>query len=211
MNLSRIKKIFTYRLTFLMVPHGAGVPRQISVHLSFFLFLIATWSFVTFWGSYLSARHIDYWRTQASNQVLKMKVKYLLAQVEQTRGYLDEVKTVDGQLRQLLKYQNGSKLTRADETASTDGAGGPTLADQNDLARSLDSLDPDVSWPRLMTLVGSMKSEARNRISSYQDLTGWIDTQRRIFKATPRGRPCSGHLTSFFGARIDPLTGAREV
>lgn len=207
MKLSWLKRILTYRFTFLLVPHGAGAPRQVSVHLSFLLFLTAVWTGITFWGSYLSAQHVDYWRTQASNEVLKMKVKYLMAQVDQTRGYLDEVRTVDSQLRELLKYQSNSTKTAAKpvKNAALKAEGGPTGADMGDLSRDLSTADLDVSWPRLVQHVTLMKLEAKDRISSYEDLTQWIETERRVLQATPRGWPCSGRLTSHFGRRLDPF------
>lgn len=215
MKQSLLKKILTYRFTFLMVPHGAAQPRQINIHLSFLLVVALLWTSVTAWGSYLSARHVDYYRTQVSNEVLKMKVKYLLAQVDQVRGYLDEVKTVDSQLRQLLKYQNDSTKTAAAipaslEGPSLEGAGGPTVLDQNDITRSLDSLEPDLSWQRLMDQTTTMRTEAHERITSYDDLTRWIETQKRIFAATPRGWPCKGSLTSHFGRRSNPFSHEGE-
>lgn len=218
MKLSWLKRLFSYRFTFLLVPHGAGSPRQVNVHLSFLLFLTAVWGGVTFWGSYLSAQHIDYWRTQASNEVLKMKVKYLVAQVDEVRGYLDDVRTVDSQLRTLLKYQADSTQKTADgkptkpapQVSEAAAEGGPTGADTGDLARALESPDLDVSWPRLVQHVTMMKLEARDRLSSYEDLTQWIDTQKKVFVATPRGWPCSGRLTSHFGRRLDPFHHAYE-
>jgi murein DD-endopeptidase MepM/ murein hydrolase activator NlpD len=154
---------------------------------------------------------VDYWRTQVSNEVLKLKVKYLLAQVDQVHGYLDEVKTVDAQLREILKYQNDKGKTASViqpaslDSAGLSSAGGPTLLDQSDLARTLDSQDPNLSWERLMTRTSSMKAEARQRIESFEKLTEWMDDQKRVFLATPRGWPCKGNLTSHFGKRLNPF------
>lgn len=220
MKRSWLKRILTYRFTFLLVPHGAGTPRQVSVHLSFVLFLTAVWAGVTFWGSYLSAQHVDYWRTQASNEVLKMKVKYLMAQVDQSRGYMDEVKSVDNQLRTLLKYQtesmqkNGKTASAAPAqpmAAAAKGEGGPTSADMGDLARELARTDMDVSWSKMVEQVTLMKLEAHERVSSFKDLSEWIEAKKKVFRATPRGWPCSGHITSHYGLRIDPLTRLEEM
>lgn len=210
MKQSWLKKILTYRFTFLLVPHGAARPRQLNIHLSFLLFVAVVWTGITAWGSYLSARHVDYWRTEASNEVLKLKIKYLLTQVDQVRGYLDEVKTVDTQLRTLLKYQNEGTKTAAIEPASLEGSGGPTLEDQSDLTRTLDDMEPDLSWQKLVDRATTMRNEAQARISSYEDLTHWIDTQKHIFAATPRGWPCHGPITSHFGARVNPFTHEGE-
>jgi hypothetical protein len=41
-----------------------------------------------------------------------MKIQYLMTQLDHSREYLDEVKTVDSQLRQLLEYQNKGNIIR---------------------------------------------------------------------------------------------------
>ncbi len=219
-----LTRILTYRLTFMLVPHGGSQPRQINVHLSLILFVTFAWAGVTFWGSYLSAKHVDYWRTQLNNQAMKLKIRYLIAQLDQSRQYMDEVKTVDAQLRDLLQFQNQASLiknekpkaekkeeepaTPAAQTAA--GTGGPTATDAGDLARLLQSAGPDTSWPALVSKVGLMKSDADDRIRSFTELNKWIDTQRRLFRATPRGWPTSGPMTSRYGSRKSPFDGAIE-
>jgi murein DD-endopeptidase MepM/ murein hydrolase activator NlpD len=127
---------------------------------------------------------------------------------------MDEVKSVDNQLRQLLKYQtestqkNGKSANAAPAAgsqASAKGEGGPTSADMGDLARELARTDTDVSWSKMVEQVTLMKLEARDRVSSFDNLTQWIDAQKKVLRATPRGWPCSGHLTSHFGRRLDPF------
>src|SRR5581483_916767 len=129
-----IKKWLSTRLTFMVVPHSGGRPRQIDIHLSILLMAFGTWAAITLWGSYLSAQQVDYWRAQASNEAMKLKVKYLLAQLDESRAYLDEVKTVDVQLRDLLQYRNTAALIKDEKPAAEvppahDGTGGPSLAD----------------------------------------------------------------------------------
>ena len=213
------KKILAYRFTFMVVPHGGSKPRQINVHLSLILFVTFAWAGITFWGSYLSAQHVDYWRTQLNNQAMKLKIRYLMTQLDKSREYMDEVKTVDAQLRDLLQYQNQTSLIKNEkplptstETPARDGSGtgGPTATDANDLARLLQFAGPDVSWPALVNKVDMMKTEAHERITSFSELSGWIDTQRRLFRATPRGWPCNGGLSSRYGSRKSPFTGAEE-
>src|SRR5262245_60461357 len=132
----RLKRLFSYRLTFMLVPHDSSAPRQINLHISVLVLGVLAWVSITFWGSYLSAQQVDYWRAQASNQVLKMKVNYLLAQLDQSRRFLDEVKGVETELRELLGYQNRAAIIRGTPPATAAEApapaGGPTRADQRD-------------------------------------------------------------------------------
>src|ERR1044071_7943382 len=107
---ARLMSLLSRRFTFLIIPHGAGNPKQINIHLSHILFLVLVWTAVTGWGSYLSAQHIDYWRTKLTNQVLTLKVNYLLNQLDQSSGFLDEVKGIEGQLRTMLQYKDEAAL-----------------------------------------------------------------------------------------------------
>lgn len=196
----------------MLVPHGGSHPRQISIHFSLIILLTITWTGITFWGSYLSAQHIDYWRTRISNHAMKLKIRYLVAQIDQSREYLDEVKTVDAQMRDLLKNQNAISVitTEKQEDVAHDGTGGPTLADMNDLTRIVQSVGPDISWNYLFNRVGLMKVEAEDRITSFNEINTWIERQRRLFHATPRGWPCRGWMTSRYGSRASPFDGNAE-
>src|SRR5690349_4808384 len=84
-NRQWLKKVASHRFTFMMVPHGGGQPKQINIHISIIVLVTLTWAGITFWGSYLSAQHVDYWRTQVTNQAMKLKVRYLLAQLDRSR------------------------------------------------------------------------------------------------------------------------------
>jgi murein DD-endopeptidase MepM/ murein hydrolase activator NlpD len=211
-----IKKWFSTRLTFMVVPHGGGCPRQINVHISILLLAFGARAGITLWGSYLSAQQVDYWRAQATNEAMKLKVKYLLAQLDQSHAYLDEVKTVDVQLRDLLQYRNTSALIKnqkpiAEVPASLHGGtGGPSFEDASSLARFMNAVPPDVSWQALVQNVASLKNEAENRLTSFRDLSSWIDTQRHLFRATPIGWPTVGTLTSHYGARRSPFSEGSE-
>lgn len=215
MKNSLLSRILSYRLTFMVVPHGGSRPRQINVHFSLILFVTVAWAGITFWGSYLSARHVDYWRTQINNQAMKLKIRYLLSQLDKSRQYIDEVKTVDAQLRDLLQYQNQASLIKGEKpkpepSVNQDGTGGPTLTDAKELGLFLQAAGPDISWPSIVQKVDLLKSEAKDRIDSYSELSGWIDNQRRLFRATPRGWPCRGPLTSRYGQRKSPFDGSEE-
>lgn len=213
MNLIGIRKFLNHRFTFLLVPHGQGPARQFSFRMAHIVLAVTTWTAVTAWGSYLSARQVDYWRSEASNRMLKMKVEYLVAQINQSKDFLDEVKTVDGQLRQFLNYQTPVSLIKNELDVPHSASGGPTLQDQDDVTRLLDSTDPnnrDLSWGYLKDKVDSIRMEAQSRLVSFDDINNWIEIQRKVFRATPQGWPCPGELSSHFGKRLDPFSGMEQ-
>lgn len=193
----------------MMVPHGSGRTFHLNIPLPLALVALVGWTTLTFWASYLSAQQVDYWRAELSNRVLRMKVQYLVDQVEKTRGFIDDVRHVEGQLRDLLGYKNKFSII-SDETSADASTGGPTASDAADLARTLASQPADLNWKKLIKHVKTLRMEAETRLSSYDDLTRWIGHQRDLYRATPRGWPAAGYLASHFGRRVDPFSGMYE-
>jgi murein DD-endopeptidase MepM/ murein hydrolase activator NlpD len=139
-----------------------------------------------------------------------MKVQYLTSQIDHSREYLDQVKTIDGQLRDLLKYKNDKGILHNETLLGVTATGGPMTQDQKDIEQTLDEKNPDLSWERIINKVGSFKQEARARLNSYEDLSHWINMQRKQFTATPRGWPCLGEISSHYGLRESPFGGDQE-
>jgi len=193
----------------MVVPHGAGKPRQIELHISVIFLVLVGWTSITFLGTYLSAQRIDYWRSQISNQVLKMKVKYLMSEIDRSRGFLDEVKQIEVSLREMLHLNNEAKNAgrKTHKKKAKLATGGPSLDEQNDITQILTKITPDLTWRRVVEKVSLFKSEARTRVSSYDRLSDWLIGQRRLYLAKPQGWPCPGRRTSHFGKRLDPFNG----
>jgi murein DD-endopeptidase MepM/ murein hydrolase activator NlpD len=203
---TQIKKLFTRRFTLMVISHGAGTTRQLNLQFSVIVIFLLGWTAITFLGTYLSAQHIDYWRTQVSNQVLKMKVKYLVGEIDRTRGFLEEVKQIEVTLRQMLnlntKDMNAQNSKKDKNKLAT---GGPTEQEQDDVTKIIEHYAPDFTWTSLLDKVFDVKSETKNRLDSYDKLAGWLNEQRHLYYALPQGWPCSGRRTSHFGKRIDPF------
>lgn len=192
----------------MLIPHQSGSPIQIHIPLTVIAAFLVIWTGITFWGSYLSARHVDYWKTELAKNVLELKVRYLSKQVEKSREIVDEVRQIEFELRDLLEYKNKYAIIANDKSlASAEGTGGPTSNDEQGLQLALAGEKPTLSWKNLVNSIGFLKSEANLEIASFDDLKSWIDEQRDIFRATPRGWPCPGHLSSHFGRREDPFSG----
>lgn len=83
----------------MIIPHEAGNPIHLSLPLSLILGLLAIWAGTTFWASYLSAQHVDYWRSKATNQILELKLRFLSYQLDKSRSFIDEVRQMEAKLR----------------------------------------------------------------------------------------------------------------
>lgn len=188
----------------MVVPDGAGKPRQISLHISVITLVLVGWIAVTALGSYFSAQHIDYWRTQISNKVLQSKVNYLLSEIDTSRGKMDEVKQIEVTLRQMLKL-NTEAINVKKQDNKEPSTGGPTPRDQGELVRLLENQPLNISWDRLFEKVKAFKEEAQSRVGSYDNLSDWLGQQRELYHAIPKGWPCPGQRTSHFGERLDPF------
>jgi len=191
-----------------MVPHGPGKPRQISIHLSVIVLFLLAWTTITFWASYLSAQHVDYWRAKLSNQVLQLKLGYLVNELNRTRGFLDEVKQIEANLRRMINLNTEmTNATKEGVKKDKDGTGGPTLKEQNDVSHLLSNKYVEATWPQLFNEIQLLKSETQTRISSYEEVINWLNYENKLFMATPHGWPCWGRITSGYGSRKDPLIG----
>jgi Peptidase family M23 len=209
--MKNIKTILSRRFTFMLIPHGSGHPKQINIPVSLIAIFFALWTGVTCWGSYLSAQHIDYWRTKLSNEVLRLKISYLLTQLDKNSGYLDQVKQMEAQLSTMLQYKNAAALIQEAPTEKPSGAtGGPTLADVNEVTSIMNHASSDISWKRLIEKADFVRNESIGRLTTYDELSQWLNKKRKMYRATPLGWPAPGSLTSHFGKRIDPFSGETE-
>jgi len=69
---------------------------------------------------------------------------------------------------------------------------------------------PATNWERLIEKVAFLKNELEGQISSFGDIDEYVQTQRRLYLATPYGWPAPGYLSSHFGRRTDPFSGLKE-
>jgi len=194
-------------LTIMVVPHGTTKPRQLTLTWSFLLFGALTWIGLTGWAVYVSARHIDYWRSSLTTQLLNLKVAYLGSEVHKFNERIDEVKEVEARLRHLLQMGSREAIIQTEDPwSSRTGQGGPTPEETVRLQEVLLGTIKGLSWTQIQEDLARLRENAQDRLDDYKEITGWISKEKRLFHATPMGWPTIGRVTSHFGLRTSPLT-----
>ncbi|MBL8022851.1 MAG: peptidoglycan DD-metalloendopeptidase family protein [Elusimicrobia bacterium] len=210
----RWQKEANRRLTIMVIPHGVARPRQISLPIPFLAVLFVSWTVLTGWAGFAASERFDYWRARVNSHFLKMKLTYLNNQVSQSRAMMDEVKTLEAELRTLIGLGSREAIIQTDPPSNLSGPptslGGPSLEDANALERSLQSGIPEIRFEEMARSIRALRSEAEERLAGVRALNHEIDSKRKIYRATPNLWPVSGYLTSHFGSRLSPIDGFRE-
>lgn len=204
----KLTKSFTQKLTLMVVPHSTLPQVRLQISLSFFLFLGSLWVVFTFWAMLAVFGNIDYWKTKASYEILKLKVQFFASEVKKNRELVDQVREADAQLRQLLKM--GSRQAIIEERSNSKGRGGPEAFERSILLKSLKKHLWEISESEIYEVSGSLQKEAKTRLESFKEISEQIAYERGFFRATPKGWPAAGRVTSKFGERLSPLHGQMQ-
>src|SRR3989339_613204 len=206
-NMSFWKKLhreLRRHLTVMFIPHATAKPLQLTFSVSFLLFLIGTWTALTLWAGYLSNQHIDYWRINAENKLMKLKVVFFAQQIRKSQEMLDEVRDNDMQIRTLLEMKSKKDIIEYD------GKGGPTKEQTHDLSLFLAGKLDELTQQDIFRQTSVLHEETRRRLESFKEVLSHVEHERALYKAVPCSWPCMGSVTSTFGYRTHPLYNSTE-
>lgn len=130
-------------------------------------------------------------RLQAQNRNQQKELRRLSASLEELRQEMVVLAQNDAKVRVL------ARLTRPKD--ALDGIGGPpgdeAATELSDLQRRIDEIRQAIDLRR----------------ESQEEIQGFLNDQRSLLAARPRGWPARGWITSGFGMRDSPFTGRREM
>lgn len=201
----RLIKELSRKLTVMLIPHDTIAPMRISFPFSMLLLFFAVWTGVTLWAGYISSRHVDYWATKAHNRLMKDRVAYFAEEVKQTREMADQIKGVDKEIRTLLGMKTKDAIVQENV-----GSGGPESSDEETLDLALTNRMGEMTETDMQDQVERLSKESHEQMASFREITEYVERERALYRATPLNWPAMGRLSSHFGLRNSPFTGAPE-
>ncbi|MDD4857563.1 MAG: M23 family metallopeptidase [Candidatus Krumholzibacteria bacterium] len=119
-----------------------------------------------------------------------------------------EVEALENKMNMSFELQNRARLIASLDPISSDvwqvGVGGPAP----DL-KGMESAYPDSIFGSIDEGLDRMLRQSELQIQSYAEVIGILDKEKEIRDCTPSIRPLKGgFLSSRFGGRMDPFTGA---
>lgn len=203
----KLRKLFNRKLTLMLVPHHTLRSFHLQFSFGFIIFLIFLWTGITSWATWAVTSNIDYWSMKVNQQVLRLKVLYFAQQMKKSREVLEQVHQADSQLRQLLEMKTKQSIIEQQEDR---GQGGPEFYERSILSKTLSGKLWDISDEEIRLQSGVILKDSEAQLKSFKEISEYIAQQRNLYRATPRGWPAEGRMTSHFGYRISPLSGSTQ-
>jgi murein DD-endopeptidase MepM/ murein hydrolase activator NlpD len=196
---------------FLYIPGKNAEPKQIRVRrLIVYVLLsslalgatIATWTVFRYSGKIKETYKLA--ALERENEQLKRELS----------GFTEEVSVLKRQVAQNFDFQKKARILAQLDEISDDvtevGVGGPDYA----YVQSIADLDPE-SKRKVLGVhndVDKMLRQARLQTESYHTIIASLESTTDIQRHTPSLRPVNvGFVSSYFGRRMDPITGRRSL
>ncbi len=206
---SKIRKELKRKITIMLIPHGKIKPLKMSISLLFLGICMVSWTSLTLWAGYLASRHIDYIKTKADNQIMKIRLVFFANQLEKTKNVIEKVRNNDDRIRSLLSLNSKQSIIEED-ILQNPGEGGPTLAQANALSVILSGNMDKIDYKFLARQTYRINKEYDYIRTSYGEIMSHIKQQRSLFMAIPRGWPCEGRIASPYGFRYNPFFKSKD-
>jgi murein DD-endopeptidase MepM/ murein hydrolase activator NlpD len=189
-------------LTVVLIPGGGGSMFQWRLS-PWFLGLMAL-VFGSLFGlaAYIVGREakgrIDY----AKAAELRAANQRVAADLAHGRDALLRVAKLEGELRRMLKFKTEKSLLKGE------AIGGPTDEDVQHLAELLDQAPEEAVRDAERSMVDLMQA-AREREKKFEEIRRYVRKKSTLLASRPTTWPVRGWISSGFGDRNSPLTGAK--
>lgn len=195
-----LKKRLGRQLTVMLIPHNDTRPIRFHLSVAFLMIAAMSWTGLTVWSGFIASRHVDYWRTKASEHVLRAKMWYFTQEMKRSREYLDRIRETEIALQDLLNMKTRKAIVESDRAM-----GGPTSNDRRDLMSFLNGRRPKLTIDEMHSQMETVRRSGDDVMSHFNEISRYVKEQRLIHRTTPRDWPTLGRLTSVFGLRRSPF------
>ena len=144
--------------------------------------ILATMILAAVGSGYLLCLAISGMEYKAQHYEMTDKVEFYSKQFNQWNSTVMALKSVEGKFRQLFSYETKDEVLENVDTSSRGSLEIPDLIE-----------------------------ELKIRINTVEEIKYYLETQKDIYVATPKGYPVSGPITSRYGKRKDPFSGEMAV
>ncbi len=214
--LKKLKKRFRWeeRFTFMVVPHSKKSVLRMHFSKLIIVSLVACLCIGLLTGAFMFWRYqqmeknmveLDHLRSLTEDQ--KDQIESLAKETEEIQEYLQELQTLDEQIRAILKLEKAKSPTSSlgDMDISSVAA---RLALSDGRAVTRGDSGSDIS---LLTLeVENIKDELGDWQNNLEMLKDKAEDHAAFLAAKPKGWPTSGRITSGFGYRKSPTGRGTE-
>jgi murein DD-endopeptidase MepM/ murein hydrolase activator NlpD len=188
------------KFTILIIPEGSHRVRRFGIRPavlravlggSLILLLVVSLILVDYFRTHLDRSELH--RLKAQNRNQQKELRRLTASLEDLRREMVVIAQNDAKVRamaQLSKPRNDMPV----------GVGGPPEAD-----------DASNGFLTLQRQIDQVREAIDLRRESQEELQGFLNDQRSLLAARPKGMPVRGWITSGFGMRNSPFTGNRAM
>jgi len=195
--------------TLIVVPSDGKTVKKISLSAKSLLRFAAFIGVVLLVAGFLAYDYINIQREKFELARLRSQTKEQKAQIEGLVAKVDQFSTKMEELRQIdKKIRIIANLENRKDKGQLLGIGGPVDTENRINARLngdnkalIDSIDKNVE---------QLSKDADSQERSFTELLEFLKKQKSIKAATPSIWPVMGWITSGFGTRTSPFTGARE-
>jgi murein DD-endopeptidase MepM/ murein hydrolase activator NlpD len=196
---------------FLYIPGNNVEPRQFRIRRAFvytvlgsfgLALLIASWTVVKYSGQIKKTYRLA--ALERENEQLKRRLD----------GFAGDIDLLHRQVAQNFDFQKKARILAQLEEMSDDvaevGIGGPDYH----YIQSVTYLDPETK-KKVLSLhedSGKLLRQARLQREVYQEIVAHLEDANDLQRHTPSLRPVNvGFVSSYFGRRMDPISGRRSV
>jgi len=190
-------------ITVVCIPDDSSRVFSLKMRSYIFYSLAILWMIGIGLSIYIISKHINYRATLEYNKYLLIKDKAFAKDVLDMKSTVEQVSQIDKQMRDLLQLKSKNAMIKYT------GLGGPSYVDDASmLEKCLKDGKDTISKSAFDLAVKYVNDEAKDKEKSFQEIIKYITDQRAKLTAVPSGWPLKGWITSGFGSRLDPFSGA---